>query len=143
MDFTASTFAAENRPFSLPTALSSPLPALLILPLLSCFLTPTIAQRFICLLHSPPSCCRAAILPPTPPVAALFSPHNSPCPSAIFKVERLVFMTLTKEHICSLPVPRCLFSPLLVLSPRRSTCLHTSAADPPHTVFCPFNILQR
>lgn len=39
--------------------------------------------------------------------------------------------------------PMLSVSLLLVFSPLCSTCLHTSAASPLQTVFCPFNILHR
>lgn len=61
MDFTSSTFAAENRAFSLLTALSSSLLSLSIPPLPP--LPPSITRRLVYLLHLQSARCRAAIFP--------------------------------------------------------------------------------
>lgn len=114
--------------------------ALLILPLLPCSPSSSITESFICLSHSPPSCCCAVIFFPCTSCLRTFL-YNCLRPPAISSVEWLMFMTPTKEHICSLPIPCCLFP--CCRSPLCSTCLHTSAASPHQTVFCPFNILHR
>ena len=98
----------KNRPFSLPTAFFSPL-LLLPLPRSLNSSTSTSLPLFLhhttlylsCAFRCPP----LDFFPPYHPVFFTLSSTSPPCPSAIFRVEWLMFTTLTKEHICSPPIP--------------------------------------
>lgn len=117
------------------------LPALLILPLLSCSLASFITEHFICLLHLPCSCCCTGDFS-----LYILSSHFSLQFSVPFS--RLqswmthVYDPYKGTHLFSAR-PTLSVSLLLVFSLPCSTCLHTSAANPPQTVFCPFNIPHR
>lgn len=108
------------------------LPALLILPLLPCFLTPSITEPFICLLHSPASCGSAVIFP----YITLFFRLSVPF-SHLQSWMTHVYDPYKGTHLFS--AHAILSFSLLFLS----SLLHLSAHVCSQPVFCPFNIHDR
>lgn len=141
MDFTSSTFAAENRPFCPCAALSSFLPALLILPLLPRSLSSFFTERFISLFAFAVLLLLCGDFSPYI-LSSHFSLQFSVPFSRLQSWMTHVYDPYKGTHLFSAR-PTLSVSLLLVFSLLCSTCLHTSAANLPQTVFCPFNILHR